>query len=282
MSCRARSGATGRGTTRRARKQLLKFFEALGPTDPLTLRPGGGAFPRCCSSDRAGGSPFGPTIEQLPAALPIFPLTGVLLCRGGQAPAQHLRAALPRHDPATRSRASALIGMVQPREGEEEAPATRRSIRFGCAGRIVYFDETDDGRYQSHLPASAAFEIVRGAAAPCTATAAWCRIVALLRPIQGRPTAPSTRQAPDRMRARPTSAAEHRRQLEGDRGRLATSGSSPRSPWRVPSRRARSRRSSRRGSRRARPRDDDALRDGGARPARIRRGAATEVILGKR
>ena len=74
-----------------ARKQLLKFFEALGPTDPLAVDGRGGCRPSC-SRERAGEglalrSPANrSTGSTLPDTLPIFPLTGVLLLPRRQLP----------------------------------------------------------------------------------------------------------------------------------------------------------------------------------------------------
>ena len=103
-------------------------------------------------------SPFDPTIEQLPRALPIFPLSGALLLPGGRLP---LNIFEPRYLAMIQDalKGERTIGMVQPREGEEKAPAPAL-YRLGCAGRIVSFDETDDGRYHIALSGLCRFEIV--------------------------------------------------------------------------------------------------------------------------
>jgi len=88
--------------------------------------------------------------EDLPEAIPVFPLTGALLLPGGQLP---LNIFEPRYlamiDDALA--AHRLIGMVQPVFGEHradepgsEAPAL---CQVGCLGRITSFAETGDGRY---------------------------------------------------------------------------------------------------------------------------------------
>jgi len=102
-------------------------------------------------------SPFDPTIEQLPATLPIFPLNGVLLLPGGELP---LNIFEPRYLEMTRDalKADRLIGMVQPREGQDEAPVPE-VYRLGCAGRITEFSETDDGRYLITLSGLCRFDI---------------------------------------------------------------------------------------------------------------------------
>lgn len=85
------------------------------------------------------------TYEELPQTLPIFPLHGVLLLPGGQLP---LNIFEPRYlamfDAALR--ADRLIGIIQPKQsGHQDL------YRVGCAGRIIAFTETPDGRYEVTL-----------------------------------------------------------------------------------------------------------------------------------
>src|SRR5256885_15205381 len=81
----------------------------------------------------------------LPAILPIFPLTGVLLLPRGRLP---LNIFEPRYLAMTRDALAGerLIGMVQPSD-----PAASGSdpqvYPMGCAGRITSFSETEDGRF---------------------------------------------------------------------------------------------------------------------------------------
>jgi len=102
-------------------------------------------------------SPFDPSIDQLPRTLPIFPLSGALLLPGGRLP---LNVFEPRYLAMVQDslKGARTIGMVQPREGEEKAP-TPAVYRLGCAGRIVAFDETDDGRYHIALSGLCRFDI---------------------------------------------------------------------------------------------------------------------------
>ncbi|MEQ8194185.1 MAG: LON peptidase substrate-binding domain-containing protein [Rhodospirillales bacterium] len=85
--------------------------------------------------------------QNLPSTLPIFPLTGVLLLPRGQLP---LNIFEPRYlamteDALGRGR---CIGMVQPKEaGNERNRENPPVYETGCAGRIVSFSETGDGRY---------------------------------------------------------------------------------------------------------------------------------------
>lgn len=90
-------------------------------------------------------SPFSTRFEELPATLPVFPLTGVLLLPRGRLP---LNIFEPRYLAMTRDALGAgrLIGMIQPRTANDPADAPAL-YDIGCAGRIVQFAETDDGRY---------------------------------------------------------------------------------------------------------------------------------------
>lgn len=84
---------------------------------------------------------FGPA--DLPATLPIFALSDVLLLPRGRLP---LNIFEPRYlamfDDAMKTD-HRLIGVIQPNSGTEP-PALRE---VGCAGRIVSYSETEDGRY---------------------------------------------------------------------------------------------------------------------------------------
>jgi len=113
-------------------------------------------------------SPFEPSFEQLPEALPIFPLSGVLLLPGGRLP---LNVFEPRYlamvfDALAGHR---MIGMVQPLQpggyagdGLPTADGGRPPVhKVGCAGRIVSFSETEDGRLMLALAGVCRFETSR-------------------------------------------------------------------------------------------------------------------------
>ena len=101
-------------------------------------------------SERRGGA-------ALPAILPIFPLTGVLLLPRGRLP---LNIFEPRYLAMTRDALAGerLIGMVQPSD-----PAASGSnppvYPTGCAGRITSFSETEDGRFLITLTGTCRFRI---------------------------------------------------------------------------------------------------------------------------
>ncbi len=101
---------------------------------------------------------FAPLPDELPALLPIFPLTGVLLLPRGRLPLQIFEPrylAMTRHALAHPHR---LIGMVQPQEEQGDA-GDPPVYQIGCAGRIVEFAETRDGRYMLSLEGVCRFDI---------------------------------------------------------------------------------------------------------------------------
>jgi hypothetical protein len=109
--------------------------------------------------------PFDPGYKELPAALPIFPLTGAVLLPGGRLP---LNIFEPRYLAMTRHallQPTRLIGMVQPvEEGADRNldPNARPAVqRIGCAGRIVSFQENEEGRYLITLSGLIRFAIKR-------------------------------------------------------------------------------------------------------------------------
>lgn len=102
-----------------------------------------------------------PTIETLPKELAIFPLPGAMLLPGGHLP---LNIFEPRYlnmvEDALKS--SRLIGMIQPVAEHDEhlLPDGIKLYQIGCAGRIVQFGETDDGRYLIVLDGLIRFRIM--------------------------------------------------------------------------------------------------------------------------
>lgn len=93
----------------------------------------------------------------LPESIPVFPLPGALLLP---------RARLPLHifEPRylamlddTMKTSHRLIGMVQPRQGEDGEDAGLSGI--GCAGRLTGFSETEDGRYMITLNGISRFTV---------------------------------------------------------------------------------------------------------------------------
>src|SRR5271155_3761267 len=97
------------------------------------------------------------SLHELPATLPIFPLTGAVLLPRGQLP---LNIFEPRYLAMVDAALSGarFIGMIQPTEPEEKvlAPAL---AKVGCAGRIVSYQETDDGHYMIVLAGICRFRV---------------------------------------------------------------------------------------------------------------------------
>ena len=99
-------------------------------------------------------------ISDLPAVIPVFPLTGVILLPRTKLP---LNIFEPRYlamiDDAMADR-HRLIGMIQPdtaHPGPEDKP---NLYKIGCVGRITQLAETGDGRYLIELTGVARFRIV--------------------------------------------------------------------------------------------------------------------------
>jgi hypothetical protein len=94
---------------------------------------------------------------ELPDVIPIFPLPGALLLPRSRLP---LNIFEPRYlallDDCLKSD-HRLIGMVQPREAPAERPATLHDV--GCAGRLIAFSESEDGRYLVTLAGISRFRI---------------------------------------------------------------------------------------------------------------------------
>jgi Lon protease-like protein len=94
------------------------------------------------------------SFEQLPQALPIFPLPNVVVLPRGHLP---LNIFEPRylnmvHDALAGDR---LIGMIQPTS--DDSPSSLSNT--GCAGRIVRYEETHDGRLEIVLTGLCRFNV---------------------------------------------------------------------------------------------------------------------------
>jgi len=100
--------------------------------------------------------------SDLPAAIPVFPLTGAIVFPRGQLP---LNIFEPRYlnmvDDALAD--ERLIGMIQP---AADAPMLAPPLSdVGTVGRITSFAETDDGRYLITLTGVCRFRITQEAPA---------------------------------------------------------------------------------------------------------------------
>ncbi len=129
-------------------------------------------------------SPISTRFEDLPEELPVFPLTGAVLLPAGRLP---LNIFEPRYlnltlDALAEGR---MFGMIQPNydalaaeefeqdDDDDEEYNTRSAAPFdvaddeepplyktGCVGRIVYFEETEDGRLLVALRGLSRFHVL--------------------------------------------------------------------------------------------------------------------------
>ncbi len=113
----------------------------------------------------AGGI-FDPEFDHLPARVPIFPLPNALLLPGGQLPLNVFEPrylAMINHALATPTR---LIGMVQPLDDDAPNDGVMLNnpvpglFRIGCAGRLSFFQESNDGRYMVALTGVCRFRLL--------------------------------------------------------------------------------------------------------------------------
>ena len=99
-------------------------------------------------------NPFAPKFEDLPESLPVFPLASAFLLPSGQLP---LNIFEPRYVQMVEDALAGnrMIGMIQPAD-ESENPVLAKT---GCAGKIIEFSETTDGRYLITLSGAYRFNI---------------------------------------------------------------------------------------------------------------------------
>jgi Lon protease-like protein len=102
-------------------------------------------------------TPFMPDFDQLPAALPIFPLSGAVVMPGASLP---LNIFEPRYLNMVADAMSShhLIGMVQPDLSKPEQSGA--VFNTGCAGRITGYQETGDGRLEIVLVGACRYRLV--------------------------------------------------------------------------------------------------------------------------
>lgn len=99
--------------------------------------------------------PRAPSLAELPAVIPVFPLAGALLLPRGRLP---LNIFEPRYlamiDDAMRHHR--VIGMVQPANQDQRHPPL---YPVGCLGRLTSWSETGDGRLMITLTGLIRFRI---------------------------------------------------------------------------------------------------------------------------
>ena len=85
--------------------------------------------------------------NNLPKQIPLFPLPGALLLPKSKLPLNLFEPkylAMLNDVLKTEDR---LIGMIQPVSTPEGTKGSRQLHQIGCAGRVVSFNETKEGRY---------------------------------------------------------------------------------------------------------------------------------------
>ncbi len=97
----------------------------------------------------------------LPASLPLFPLSGALLLPYARRP---LNIFEPRYlemiDHALRG--DRLIGLIQPQDTTEESPQGAVPLqRIGTVGRLTHFEEVEEARYFVILEGICRFELIK-------------------------------------------------------------------------------------------------------------------------
>jgi Lon protease-like protein len=88
-------------------------------------------------------------MEKLPQNIPLFPLPGALLLPHSRLPLNIFEPRYINMVEDTLATKHRLIGMIQPvKINSSKSPnGSNKYQKVGCAGRIISFNETDDGRY---------------------------------------------------------------------------------------------------------------------------------------
>lgn len=96
----------------------------------------------------------------LPETIPLFPLPGALLLPRTRLPLNIFEPRYLAMLEDTLKTSHRLIGMIQPL-GVQTEKASDQLHAIGCAGRVVAFSETDDGRYMITLHGVSRFRVTR-------------------------------------------------------------------------------------------------------------------------
>jgi Lon protease-like protein len=97
---------------------------------------------------------------ELPASIPVFPLTGALLLPFSHRP---LNIFEPRYVEMIDSALAGdrLIGLIQPEDMSEESPRGRAPLqKIGTVGRLTHWEENGEGRYFIILEGLTRFTLV--------------------------------------------------------------------------------------------------------------------------
>ena len=97
--------------------------------------------------------------SDLPTTVPIFPLPGALLLPRSRLPLHLFEPKYLQMLEDALKTSQRLIGMVQPNEVPGRSGPGLHTI--GCAGRVMQFSETEDGRYLVTLGGVSRFRVLR-------------------------------------------------------------------------------------------------------------------------
>ena len=95
----------------------------------------------------------------LPETLPLFPLPGALLLPRARLPLNLFEPRYLAMLDDTLKTDHRMIGMIQPSD-DMGRTGTEQLHQIGCAGRVISFSETDDGRYLITLGGISRFRFV--------------------------------------------------------------------------------------------------------------------------
>ncbi len=95
-------------------------------------------------------------LHNLPKEIPVFPLSNFIIFPKTTVP---LNIFETRYIEMVNDvmKGNRIIGMIQPKKSEQDIPSL---YKVGCAGKIISFSETDDGRYLIVLSGISRFKII--------------------------------------------------------------------------------------------------------------------------
>ena len=97
------------------------------------------------------------SVINLPKEIPVFPLSNFIIFPKTTVP---LNIFEPRYIEMVNDamKGNRIIGMIQPRKSAQAIPPL---YKVGCAGKIISFSETEDGRYLIVLSGTSRFKITK-------------------------------------------------------------------------------------------------------------------------
>ena len=98
--------------------------------------------------------------EDLPKKLPIFPLSNFIIFPETTVP---LNIFEPRYIDMVNDcmKSNKMLGMIQPQLKKNENIVVPKLYRVGCMGKIISFNETEDGRFLIEIKGVIRFKVVK-------------------------------------------------------------------------------------------------------------------------